>query len=190
MVTLRYSERVNIDAAAGLSQSYVFSANGIYDPNITGTGHQPLGFDQWMLFYNHYTVSDSRISVQFTNINGATSLEDKMVGVQLKASSTVDTNDVNTIIEQGSTKMSLLHRTTDGGSAKINYSFNARSFFGVPTITDDIYRGTTSANPAEQAYYHLLVESTDTSTNPNEIIALVVIEYRALLTEPRPLPGS
>lgn len=41
-------------AAGGVVGSYVFQINGPYDPNVTGIGHQPLGFDQLMLMYEHY----------------------------------------------------------------------------------------------------------------------------------------
>jgi len=186
---MRYVERVFIDPSIGSAGSYVYSANGMYDPNVTGTGHQPYGFDQWMLFYNHYTVLSSTIHVQFSNVNGATSVQDKNVGVQLKASPTIDASDVNLILEQGSTVMKFLPRISTG-VANVRYAYDARRFFGVPTITDDIYRGTTSANPAEQAYYHVFSELTDGGGDQIQILALVTIEYRALLSEPKPLVGS
>ena len=41
--TLRYSEQVIINTSDSLNGcgSYLFQANNLYDPNYTGTGHQP-----------------------------------------------------------------------------------------------------------------------------------------------------
>jgi len=39
----RYQNTLN-GAGYGLVQ---WRANGCFDPDVTGTGHQPLGYDQW-----------------------------------------------------------------------------------------------------------------------------------------------
>lgn len=43
--TLTYTDHATISAVAGTIGTYTFAANGLYDPNITGTGHQPRYFD-------------------------------------------------------------------------------------------------------------------------------------------------
>ena len=58
-----YEPSFSLTGTAGVISQYVFSANGVYDPNITSTGHQPLGFDTMMLYYEQYTVIESRITV-------------------------------------------------------------------------------------------------------------------------------
>lgn len=35
---------------------YLFNLNSLFDPDRTGTGHQPLGFDQLKTLYNRYRV--------------------------------------------------------------------------------------------------------------------------------------
>lgn len=56
IVKLAYAESPSITNAAGLNNSYVFRLNGLFDPNQTGVGHQPYGFDQLSLLYNRYRV--------------------------------------------------------------------------------------------------------------------------------------
>lgn len=51
-------------------KDYYFALNNIYDPDTTGTGHQPYGFDQWMSFYYRYTVFAS--SIRLTAITTTT----------------------------------------------------------------------------------------------------------------------
>ena len=58
-----YEAGINVTATTGLAGNHFFSANGCFDPNVTGTGHQPMGFDQMMLFYEQYTVVRSKISI-------------------------------------------------------------------------------------------------------------------------------
>lgn len=49
---MKYSEQVNTDA----NGQYRFNLNSIYDPNSTGTGHQPYGYDTLSTLYNRYRV--------------------------------------------------------------------------------------------------------------------------------------
>lgn len=64
---LAYSESVVLASTiGGLSGAgYIFSLNDLYDPNKTGGGHQPLGFDQLTPLYNRYKVYKTEIAIQF-----------------------------------------------------------------------------------------------------------------------------
>lgn len=66
---MKYSEQVNTDA----NGQYRFNLNSIYDPNSTGTGHQPYGFDTLATLYNRYRVISCgwRIQVNWTSNNTA-----------------------------------------------------------------------------------------------------------------------
>ena len=69
LVKLRYCQRCAINPAAGVTNSYLFRANSLFDPDLTGTGHQPLGFDEWAKFYRRYCVLGSKITVQAINVS-------------------------------------------------------------------------------------------------------------------------
>lgn len=65
---LKYSEAAAIIyAGAGVPQLYSWRINSIFDPNLTGTGHQPLGHDEYLLLYNRYRCYGMKYTVTFTN---------------------------------------------------------------------------------------------------------------------------
>ncbi|WP_445779482.1 hypothetical protein, partial [Shewanella sp.] len=56
---LTYSAVINIDANTVSPGYHLFRANGIFDPDYTGIGHQPYGRDTYASIYNHYRVLKS-----------------------------------------------------------------------------------------------------------------------------------
>lgn len=65
LVNHKYCDNITIAAAgvAGLYQVWQFRANSTYDPDYTGTGHQPMFRDELAAQYNYYTVMASRIEI-------------------------------------------------------------------------------------------------------------------------------
>lgn len=61
-----YAEKFTINPpAAGLLAGYVFSLNNLFDPNVTGVGHQPVNYDQYTAMFTTYQVyrCEARITV-------------------------------------------------------------------------------------------------------------------------------
>jgi hypothetical protein len=52
----KYTEIVDIPNGVGASSNYQFRLNSTFDPNLTGTGHQPASRDTLILVYNKYRV--------------------------------------------------------------------------------------------------------------------------------------
>lgn len=69
LVPARFFTKLNyaadcIDATTTISMSaWQYAANGMYDPDLTGTGHQPLGYDQMATLYNDYRVHGVTVKV-------------------------------------------------------------------------------------------------------------------------------
>lgn len=56
-VRLPYSYQGSlVEGAAALGASYSFRINDVFDPDFSGGGLQPLGFDQYTQFYGRYHV--------------------------------------------------------------------------------------------------------------------------------------
>lgn len=190
-IVTRYVEK-DISVNGGISGSagvYVFSANGLYDPNITGTGHQPIGFDQCMQFYDHYTVIGAKMRVVFSN--SVDSSNDQYIGIALSASSTALT-DVREYIENGRCRWSVLGKNAGGDATikSLTHQVGIARFTGKKSILmEDDYRGNVSANPATQVYFHIFGGGFG-SSDPSAMSMMVQIDYITVLTEPKILSLS
>lgn len=63
ITTMKYSDTFTLGSLG--DGTYRFNLNNLYDPNRTGVGHQPYGFDQLVPIYNRYRVIACSYAVQF-----------------------------------------------------------------------------------------------------------------------------
>jgi len=68
IVKLPYFNAAVLTAANGVPLDAQYRLNSIYDPDRTGVGHQPLGYDNWNSFYNRYRVFKVGYNIQITNV--------------------------------------------------------------------------------------------------------------------------
>lgn len=186
--SLLYYDSPSIDpSVGGVVASYVFSANGMYDPNISGVGHQPLGFDQLMAAYDHYTVIGSKITVTFTNTDSSNS---QLAGIFLTRNSATE-NDYVKIIENGKGNYVRLGTSgKDNATATLSLSAPIANFLGISKIMSEAdLKGTDAANPAQECYFHIWA-APGVSVDSSVVRCDVLIEYIAVFTEPKLLAKS
>lgn len=185
--TLPYFENsINLDPTLAGVGWYNFSANGLYDPNITGTGHQPLGFDQMMLMYDHYTVIGAKITVTFINIDGTYPM---IVGIKV-ADDVQSSSDLTQIIENGNCNYTTVGSyKTDQSIVTLTKKIGIKKFFKKP-ITDDNYSGSVNANPAEQVYFSIFCANTSDTYDGSGVRLNVRLDYITLFREPKLLAKS
>jgi len=190
----RYCDRFTIDpGAAGAPAVHIFSANGMYDPDITGTGHQPLGFDQWLpTFYNHYCVYKSTINVTYFSQNGG-AVGSNLVFIGISDDTTTSTV-FNTYVENPSYKYS--HMSALGGGRDIvtlSHGCLLQKQFGMDLnsyLASDNKRGTSASNPSEQSFYIVGAAPPNASNNSDVIACFVEMIFHARLTERAEIPAS
>lgn len=172
--------------AAGTAGVHVFSANGLYDPDLTGIGHQPRGFDQLMSMYDHYTVLGSKITVSFMHSTGVL-YNNMSVGITLKDASSVET-DKNEYQEARVTNFLVLPGSTTTDQALVrtlSMKSSTKNFLGIQhPMSSAVCRGTIAANPTEQCYFHCWAAPYG-ATDEQVLQCSVQIEYLAVLTEPQ-----
>jgi hypothetical protein len=174
-------------SATSTATSYVYSANGLYDPDISGTGTQPRGFDQMMIFYEHYTVTRALIEVTFRNFTATTS---PIVFIAARGDVTNVSNAIDVMEQGNSVSVQLLPANVTGSIQKLSMVMNIARFLGFDDIMDsNVARGDIAANPAEGAFFHVGGFNNETLA-AGTVQFQVRIRYLAVFTEPRVITPS
>jgi len=142
-----------------------------------------MGFDQMMVFYNHFAVAKCKIKVNFSNT--ASSLFH--AGIRLDASNTPLTTP-DQILEFGGITYDVVEaKATYGGSKTFQLSVDIAKIQGIPRqniTTDPNLRGDAGTSPTELTYFHLLVWDPVNALS-GTVNADVTIEYGSWFMEPR-----
>jgi len=189
-VNLKYAESFQLSSTYGATAAHNFRTNSPFDPNHSGGGHQPLGFDQWSGFYNHYIVLRSSMRVTFTS--AAANTTGIIVGAYLSDDTTVS-GDPYTLIEQGLTHYKILNASNmNSKPTTLSIRYDTRSYYNVTNVNDNIGRlgaGVTS-NPTETAIYHVFQAGLDPTVATATVGVLVEIVYTVQFSEPKELASS
>lgn len=186
--TLPYQTDVVIVPGANLTPGHkVFTLNGLYDPDISGGGHQPRGFDQYCgledsnAFYRHYVVLGVKATVHFAMSSDAGI---GRVGMQVRDSVNLPLKPTDYLesANQRSTKLSPL--SSGGGVRTLTMKWSAKQWFGKPNVTTERdLQGSSATNPGEQAYLHVWCDGNGTSNLPT-IRADVRLSYLVMFKSP------
>lgn len=188
---LYYEPYLSRTASMGSYATYVFSANGAYDPNITSTGHQPMGFDQMMLFYEQFVVLRSHIKV-----TAICASESARVAIYLSP----DTGALAPIplMENGLVVTDTLvgSGTSDSGQHRmktLELACDVPKYFGktkAEIIADPQMYGTVAANPGEQVYFHITVWDPFSAATETSVLFDVTLSYDTYYWEPKKVANS
>jgi len=184
----RYCEYLDQGLTTGVSLLQ-WNANSIFDPYITGTGHQPLGRDQWAAFYNHYAVISSTCTFSFSGTNSGATQASFMACAYLSDDTTVPT-DIETFVESKRGTYKLVPGWSAMRTTTLKTQFNAKKFFNIKDVKDNMLRigAPMGSDPAEIAVFSLSMNNVSGASIPLSIMA--VIEYTVLFSEPKDLPQS
>lgn len=182
-VTFRYFDSPVLNAAAGATAVHIYRTNGLFDPDLTGVGHQPRGFDQLMPLYDNYVVIGAKITVRFSwNTSPiATAKEACCVGVCLGRdfAPRVVPGEYE---EDGYSNFKVI-TPLQTQELVVTHTFN-NAFLGIKDPMDEAQiKGDITQNPALLGNFHVFVSPM--STGNNDIIdASVLIEYITILDTP------
>lgn len=171
---------------AGVAAAHVFRANSMFDPDFTGGGNQPLGFDQMAAMYNRFTVTHAQIRVVFSN--PSTNDYRLITGIALSRDTALKTR--TEYMETHSSWDILPSGSINGGTVTCMLNVDVAKFFGLKDIIDERdFSGTSTANPQHNCYFHVFAADSGGS-DPGAIQSTVEIAYTAVWKEPISLSGS
>ena len=187
-VKLKYHSSITLNTdISGLAVGHVYSANGLFDPDISGAGHQPRGFDQLMTLYQFYTVVGAKCTATFYPVgpepdNLAT--RGGTCSVALLEGSTLLQGQIDILEDRNVSFGGLGYFEAGPVPLRIIKTFSAKQFLGLKNPLDNYdNRGTTLANPLEQAFFHVSYIPVEVGVAAGQVRVQVDIEYSAVLTE-------
>jgi len=153
-----YCENITLPAAGspGGTSVYTFMANSMYDPNNSGTGHQPLYRDEMAALYTYYTVISSAIHV---TLNQSASNQSNY-GILLGRDASLP-SDPTTIVEQYGTKYAPFTPAQKNSPVTLHRYYNAKKWLGVTGVNqvflDDTQRVSVGSNPGGNSDVYFVV---------------------------------
>lgn len=186
IVTMKYSTYVRLDPSVGAPVAYNwFRANSIYDPDQTGTGHQPYSHDTYQTIYQHYRVLSSKIICNFVP-NGSSSTGHVVCGVI--TTPTVEPAlvlDYDTIRERDIGKYKI--NSGQDQVVKVTGAYNSKKMY--PSNVGNL-NALFGNNPTEEAYFAVYATATNETLDASSVDVIVDIYYKVLMWELKNLGES
>lgn len=172
---LKYTSRFRCDNV-NFSGNYQFTQNGLFDPDITSTGAQPPGFDQWMAFYKRYRVfaSSCKITIISEGDNSLNSTGTFSL-TPLSGTGVVAANDP--FINGQSSRGKMLHFTPSGPRNYLKSYVKTADITGVPDLDDDLFYGSSISNPTRLNAWHISYISADQLSPLSSLSVIIELTY-------------
>lgn len=164
----KYSESYTLQLTNSYTQ--VMNLNSLFDPNRTGVGHQPYGYDQLSALYNRYRV----ISCKYV-INAYSGTNAIRYGC-IASNDVPPINSMSELVENPRAQFRV--QFPGGSSTRITGNVYLPSLMGrtkAEYMADDRYQSPVGSSPAELALLTIIgADITDASTN---VLCTVTMEY-------------
>jgi hypothetical protein len=174
-VKLPFTQTLTPGTTSGGLYSYQYRGNSCFDPDYTGTGLQPNGFDQWTAFYNMYVVLGSEIIVEYL-----ASTQAAMEIVVVPAFNTALPANTKEAAGWRYARTQLAIPTGNGVKVTMRSRMSTATICGVPdeeVMFGPDFSAAISASPAslQTWYWDVFVQNISNSTTLADILRVTLV---------------
>jgi len=176
--------------------SNVFRMNSLFDPDLTGSGHQPMYFDQFCgaigtAPYSRYRVLSSNITCTFTPVSiaqpGTTNFGPFIVGLAANNASGLYADTITELCEASNTQWTVLGAKDGGNNMKqLSTTYIPSRDLGM-NDGDDTLGALYNSNPTE--VFHAIPWVNDTLSS-GQVRVLVEIVFTCEFFDRNEVNGS
>lgn len=163
VTTLRYVDVYTLTSTAQAVAKQVFRMNSCFDPDYTGTGHQPYYFDQLAAVYGGYCVIGSKLKATFSPITDAIATAQPsgpmMIGIIGEPGGTTSST-LYTLLETSGAVSTLLGGPNGGNNVKTLYNTYSPGKNLALGDEDDTIQAAVTANPSQVWYSTVFMQET------------------------------
>lgn len=175
---MRYCDQIQMTSTLGAMTGYVFAANSVFDPDVSGVGHQPMFRDNFAAIYDQYVVIGSKITVRMTNVTANNTCVFGINGDDDSAGSAT----LATKMEQNNSQWIQLGPTGSGSDTHtITCTFEPTRDFGVDAKNDGASQTAVGSSPTELWCYQVWMAASGANTVTAQFT--VEIDYTVKFSE-------
>lgn len=167
--------------------THTFGLNACFDPDITGVGHQPMGWDQWAKFYGLYKVWKCDVKLRPMHFG----TDRCFIAAKVKPSQ--DTSALagytyDAACEDANTAVKIVTQGGDDDENVIARSFYMSEIEG-HNINDDNYGATVNGNPGNLIKLVLGCGQVD-QADAGQLKCVVELNFHVMFYNKHTLPQS
>lgn len=175
---MKYSEQLKVTGPTGGGlANFRFNLNSIFDPNRSGIGHQPYGYDQLSGLYNRYRVI--KCSYVISGINNAADGDSYSIIAAVASNDAINvTGGLAEVIENPRAK--FVTQAPQAPLRMLKGSVYLPSLVGrnkTQYMADDRYQATFGSDPNELAILNIFAGAIDGETQTNTMTLTVTLHY-------------
>lgn len=187
--TLRYQDNYTLTSSSGSAAQQIFRLSSLFDPDFSGTGHQPLYFDQISSIYLNYRVRYAKMHVTFLPLSDDTEVTTTgpfQVGVSANSTQTFSST-LTTVAEQNNSKSALLARDKSAVPVSMSLTYTPKRDLGI-SFMDDTVSAVVGGNPGKP--YFGCIYAADLNLTSGSVKAVVTITFDCEFFQQNNIAGS
>lgn len=164
---LKYVGEAKSITSGTIANGTTYSLTNIFDPDFSGVGLQPLGFDQMSLFYSRYRVNSVRYNVRFHSPDADGM---KVLVLVRRQAATYGASTIERISEISRGKMKMIATDTPISNGTFRGTVRPASVHGITAEkyrVDDTYDSPVLGSPSENVHMDCMCQYKDNSAAHN-----------------------